>query len=40
LAALTANDPRLHPGFEQADTIVQAAVPYYGVYDFTKAAYA
>lgn len=37
LAALTANDPRLQPGFEQADTTVQAAVPYYGVYDFTKA---
>lgn len=37
LAALTANDPRLQPGFEAADTTVQAAAPYYGVYDFTKA---
>jgi acetyl esterase/lipase len=35
LAALTANDPRLQPGFEGADTSVQAAVPYYGVYDLT-----
>lgn len=35
LAALTANDPRLQPGFEEADTTVQAAAPYYGVYDFT-----
>jgi acetyl esterase/lipase len=37
LAALTANDPGLQPGFEHADTTLQAAVPYYGVYDFTKA---
>jgi len=35
LAALTPNDPRFQPGFERADTTVQAAVPYYGVYDFT-----
>jgi acetyl esterase/lipase len=35
LAALTANDERLQPGFEDADTTVQAAVPYYGVYDLT-----
>ncbi len=35
LVALTANDPRLQPGFEDADTTVQAAVPYYGVYDLT-----
>jgi acetyl esterase/lipase len=33
--ALTANRPELQPGFEQADTSVQAAVPFYGVYDFT-----
>jgi acetyl esterase/lipase len=38
LAALTANDGRLQPGFEEADTSVQAAAPYYGVYDFTDAA--
>jgi acetyl esterase/lipase len=36
LAALTANDGRLQPGFEEADTSVQAAVPFYGVYDFTR----
>jgi acetyl esterase/lipase len=35
LAALTANDERLQPGFEEADTTVQAAAPYYGVYDLT-----
>jgi acetyl esterase/lipase len=35
LAALTANDPELQPGFEEADTSVVAAVPFYGVYDFT-----
>jgi acetyl esterase/lipase len=36
LAALTANNTRLQPGFEDTDTTVQAAVPLYGVYDFTK----
>lgn len=36
LAALTPNDPRFQPGFEEADTRVQAAVPFYGVYDFTR----
>ena len=36
LMALTANDPGLQPGFEEADTSVQAAVPIYGVYDFTS----
>ncbi len=35
LAALTPNDPRFQPGFEDADTRVDAAVPFYGVYDFT-----
>jgi acetyl esterase/lipase len=35
LAALTPNDPQFQPGFEHADTTVQAAVPYYGIYDFT-----
>lgn len=34
LMALTANDARLQPGFEDADTSVAAAVPFYGVYDF------
>ena len=33
LAALTADDPSLQPGFEDADTSVAAAVPFYGVYD-------
>lgn len=33
MAALTANDPTLQPGFEDADTNVQACVPLYGVYD-------
>lgn len=35
LAALTPNDPQFQPGFEDADTHVRAAVPFYGVYDFT-----
>ena len=34
LVALTANDRRLQPGFEDADTRVAACVPFYGVYDF------
>ena len=34
LAALTPGDPQFQPGFEDADTSVQAAVPFYGVYDF------
>jgi acetyl esterase/lipase len=33
LAALTDDDRSLQPGFEDADTSVQAAVPFYGVYD-------
>ena len=33
LAALTANEPEFQPGFEEADTSVRAAVPFYGVYD-------
>ena len=37
LAALTPNDPAYQPGFEDADTTVQAAVPFYGVYDFAGA---
>ncbi|HUH72551.1 MAG TPA: alpha/beta hydrolase [Mycobacterium sp.] len=36
LAALTPDDPEFQPGFEDADTRVQAAVPFYGVYDFTR----
>ena len=37
LAGLTENDPDLQPGFEDADTSVGAAVPFYGVYDLTNA---
>jgi acetyl esterase/lipase len=37
LAALTINDPAYQPGFEEADTTVAAAVPFYGVYDLTNA---
>jgi acetyl esterase/lipase len=33
LAALTPGDPAYQPGFEDADTTLQAAVPFYGVYD-------
>ncbi|MBI2168151.1 MAG: alpha/beta hydrolase, partial [Actinobacteria bacterium] len=36
LTALTADDVRFQPGFESVDTSVQAAVPFYGVYDFTN----
>jgi acetyl esterase/lipase len=35
MAALTADDESLQPGFEEVDTTVQACVPHYGVYDFT-----
>ncbi len=38
LAALTANDPALQPGFEHIDTSVQGAVPHYGAYDLTDPA--
>ena len=34
LAALTPNDPKFQPGFEEADTSVVAAVPFYGRYDW------
>jgi len=36
LAALTPNYAPWQPGFEDADTRVQACVPIYGVYDFTN----
>jgi acetyl esterase/lipase len=35
LHALTAGDPAFQPGFEDVDTSVQAAAPYYGVMDMT-----
>ena len=38
LAALTPNQPEYQPGFESADTSVQACVPFYGIYDFTNRA--
>lgn len=34
LTALTANRSEYQPGFEDADTSVQAAIPVYGIYDF------
>jgi acetyl esterase/lipase len=37
MVALTANVPEFQPGFEDADTSVQGAVPFYGVYDFVEA---
>lgn len=33
LAALTANEVALQPGFEEADTSVAACLPFYGIYD-------
>lgn len=36
LAALTEGDPAFQPGFEDADTSVQACVPFYGVMDLTS----
>jgi acetyl esterase/lipase len=36
MMALTANDPRYQAGIEHADTSLQVAVPFYGVYDFTN----
>lgn len=38
LAAVSANNPVFQPGFESADTSVQAAVPLYGVYDLLDRA--
>jgi acetyl esterase/lipase len=35
LVALTSGDPNFQPGFEEADTSVDACVPVYGVYDMT-----
>lgn len=37
LAGLTENAPEYQPGFEDADTSLAAAVPFYGVYDMTNA---
>ncbi len=38
LAALTPGDPAYQPGFEDADTSVDAGVAFYGVYDFAGAS--
>ena len=38
LAALTQNDPEYQPGFEEADTTIDACVPFYAVLDFTNDA--
>jgi acetyl esterase/lipase len=35
MMALTGNEPEYQPGFEEVDTSLQAAVPFYGIYDFT-----
>ena len=35
LLALTPNEPEWQPGFEDAETSVDACIPYYGVYDMT-----
>ncbi|TDB90407.1 alpha/beta hydrolase [Actinomadura sp. KC216] len=37
MVALTANRPEFQPGFEDADTTVQGAVPFYGVYNLVDA---
>jgi acetyl esterase/lipase len=36
MIALTANDSRYQPGFEDVDTTVAACVPFYGVYDLAN----
>jgi acetyl esterase/lipase len=36
MVALTQNDPTYQPGFAEADTSVQAAVPFYGAYDLAN----
>ena len=36
LLALSDGDPAFQPGFEDADTSVQACVPFYGVMDLTS----
>jgi len=36
MTALTPNDPSYQPGFEDADTTVQACVPFYGAYDLAN----
>ena len=36
MVALTADDPSYQPGFEDADTSVQASVPFYGPYDLAN----
>ena len=38
MAALTAGDPALQPGFEDADTSVAAVASFYAIYDLTNAS--
>ena len=38
MLALTGSDPAYQPGFEDADTTVAAAVPFYGIYDLLNRA--
>ncbi|TDD22209.1 alpha/beta hydrolase [Actinomadura sp. KC06] len=37
MVALSANEPEFQPGFEDADTTVQGAVPFYGIYNLVDA---
>lgn len=36
MMALTANDPKWQPGFEDVNTSVRGFIPFYGVYDWTN----
>lgn len=36
MMALTGGEPEYQPGFADVDTSLQAAVPFYGIYDFTN----
>ncbi|HVW81640.1 MAG TPA: alpha/beta hydrolase [Mycobacteriales bacterium] len=36
MVALTPNDPRYQPGFEDVDTSVRACIPFYGAYDLAN----
>ena len=36
MAALTVNDPAFQPGFEGADTTVDACAPFYGIFDLAR----
>lgn len=36
MVALTANEPKWQPGFEEVDTSVRGFIPFYGVFDWTN----